>query len=68
MGGNGAAVTQPPALSPLLDFLPLVMLTVLVVLVGIFPQKLLELSQIASEQLLNPAEYIKSVFPTGGLQ
>ena len=67
-GAKAAAVTPVHALSPLLDFLPLVMLTALVVLIGIFPQKLLELSQIASEQLLNPAEYIRSVFPTGGLQ
>ncbi|MCY6381527.1 Na+/H+ antiporter subunit D [Hoeflea prorocentri] len=57
--------TAPVDLSPMIDYAPVVGLTVLVVLLGIFPQQMLELSQTGSEQMLNPMDYIRSVFPQG---
>ncbi len=56
---------EPVSLSPMRDYLPLILLTGLVVLVGLFPQRILELTQTGSEQLLNPLDYIRSVFPQG---
>ena len=53
-------------MSPLVDYLPLVMLTVLVVIFGLFPEQILALSQVGSDQVLNPADYIGSVFPPTG--
>jgi multicomponent Na+:H+ antiporter subunit D len=55
-------------LSPLVDYLPLLMLTALVVVFGMFPQQILALSQTGSDQILNPLDYIRSVFPQGGSQ
>ncbi|MCR9139020.1 MAG: Na+/H+ antiporter subunit D [Alphaproteobacteria bacterium] len=60
------AVAAP--ISALVDYLPLIMLTAIVIILGVFPQQILELSQTAAEQLLNPVAYIRSVFPTGGVQ
>ncbi len=65
--GEGTGVAEKPV-SLLLDYLPLVMLTAIVVVLGLFPQQLLELSQNAAGQLLNPVDYIRSVFPEGGAQ
>ncbi|WP_136658583.1 Na+/H+ antiporter subunit D [Nitratireductor sp. XY-223] len=55
-------------LNPLIDYAPLVLLTAIVVALGVFPQQVLELSQTGTEQLLNPIDYIRSVFPSGGEQ
>lgn len=61
-------VAAPAPISVFVDYLPLTMLTAIVVLLGVFPQQILELSQTAAEQLLNPVDYIRSVFPAGGVQ
>ena len=50
------------------DYLPVVLLTAIVVILGIFPEQLMALSQTAAEQLLFPQAYIESVFPPGGSQ
>lgn len=63
-----SAVAAPAPISVFVDYLPLTMLTAIVVILGVFPQQILELSQIAAEQLLNPVGYIRSVFPAGGIQ
>ena len=63
-GGDAGREARP--ISLLLDYLPLVLLTAIVVVLGIFPQQLLDLSQNAAGQLLNPVDYIRSVFPAGG--
>jgi multicomponent Na+:H+ antiporter subunit D len=55
-------------ISVLVDYLPVVLLTVIVIALGVFPQQFLELSQTAAQQLLNPVDYIRSVFPAGGAQ
>lgn len=65
LSDDGAAAAP---VSPLADYLPLSLLTAIVVILGIFPQQLLDLSQIAAEQLLDPVDYIRSVFPAGGVQ
>ncbi|MCP4315223.1 MAG: Na+/H+ antiporter subunit D [Hyphomicrobiales bacterium] len=65
---GGPAQDEAVTLNPLVDYLPLVLLTALVVIVGIFPQQILELSQTGSDQVLNPVDYIRSVFPQGGEQ
>ena len=54
--------------NPVFDYLPLFVLTVLIVVIGILPQQVLSLSQSAAMQLLNPTAYIDSVFPGGGHQ
>ncbi|MEM6461285.1 MAG: Na+/H+ antiporter subunit D [Pseudomonadota bacterium] len=66
--GSTTPAGEVGVLDPFIDYLPLVMLTGLVVLVGIFPQQVLEISQIGSDQLINPVDYIRSVFPDGGGQ
>ena len=63
---NANAETAPVSLY--IDYLPLVLLTAIVVVIGIFPQQLMDLSQNAASQLLNPVDYIRSVFPAGGAQ
>ncbi len=63
---NAEAQTAPVNL--FVDYLPLVLLTAIVVALGIFPQQLMDLSQNAASQLLNPVDYIRSVFPAGGAQ
>ena len=50
------------------DFVPLVGLTVLTVLFGLFPEHLMALLQEAAASLLDPTAYIQSVFPNGGGQ
>jgi multicomponent Na+:H+ antiporter subunit D len=57
-----AAATQPPSLLPLLG------LTALVVVFGLFPESIVSLSQRAADGLANPTDYIRSVFPQGGAQ
>ena len=45
------------------------LLTALVVFFGLFPEQILALSQVGSDQVLNPVDYIDSVFPpTGDVQ
>ena len=61
-GGSEAAIS----IDPVVDYLPLYLLTAIVVILGVFPQQVLEWSQLAAEQLLNPVDYIRSVFPAGG--
>lgn len=63
-----SAVVDPAPVSIWIDYLPLTLLTAIVVLLGVFPQQMLELSQTAAGQLLNPVDYIRSVFPAGGVQ
>jgi len=63
-GGDSAAASAP--VDPWVDYLPLVLLTAIVVILGVFPQPALEWSLMAAEQLLDPVDYIRSVFPAGG--
>ena len=65
---DAAAAGEEAGLDPVIDYAPLVMLTAIVVVLGVFPQQILELSQVGTEQLLNPIDYIRSVFPAGGAQ
>ena len=53
-------------MSLVVDYLPLVMLTALVVIFGLFPEQILALSQLGSDQVLNPVDYVRSVFPLAG--
>jgi multicomponent Na+:H+ antiporter subunit D len=50
---------------PAAALLPLMVLTVLSVLIGLFPETLLGLAQNAAATLNEPSAYIKSVFPVG---
>ena len=45
---------------------PLAALTVIAVLIGVFPERLLSLIQDATIGLMEPSTYIRSVFPAGG--
>lgn len=58
-----AAVPQPLAFTALL---PLLVLTILSILIGLFPETLLNLVQQAASTLVEPSAYLKSVFPAGG--
>ena len=65
---DGAATATQEPVSLALDYVPLIILTAIVVILGVFPQQFLELSQTAAVQLLNPVGYITSVFPAGEVQ
>lgn len=52
---------------PVSEWLPLIALTALVVWFGVFPEALLRLISLAVAGVLDPAGYISSVFPGGGL-
>ena len=45
---------------------PLIVLTAIAVLIGVFPERLLSLIQDATIGLMEPSTYIRSVFPAGG--
>ncbi|MBR0556490.1 Na+/H+ antiporter subunit D [Ciceribacter sp. L1K23] len=45
---------------------PLLVLSLLVVWFGLFPERLLVLTQTAAEGLIDPTAYLNSVFPAGG--
>ncbi|MEO4044611.1 Na+/H+ antiporter subunit D [Hoeflea sp. CAU 1731] len=58
----------PVRLKPAVDYLPVALLTALAVLLGVYPEPFLEMSQTAASQLIHPAAYIESVFPAGGAE
>jgi multicomponent Na+:H+ antiporter subunit D len=59
---KGFEVPQPPTGGHLLAFLaPIVFLTTLTILIGLFPGPMFSLATRAAEQLLNPEEYIRTV-------
>ncbi|MBP1853298.1 Na+/H+ antiporter subunit D [Rhizobium halophytocola] len=65
---NPDAVVASPhgASEDLLRLAPIIVLTALVVVFGIFPEQLLQLCQRAAEGLSDPTAYIQSVFGQGG--
>ena len=46
--------------------LPLAALTLISLMTGLAPEPLLKLTQSAALDMLNPADYVHSVFPAGG--
>lgn len=58
-----ATVALPVQIMPVGALLPLVLLTVLTVGFGLFPERLMALVQHAAQGLANPSAYIGSVFP-----
>lgn len=60
-----AAAAMPQEAIPVAAFLPILALTALTVLFGLFPDKLLSASQHAAQGLSDPRAYIGSVFPGG---
>lgn len=62
---EAAATAEAEPVSIAFDYVPLLLLTTIVVVLGLFPQQFLDLSQTAATQLLYPVDYIRSVFPAG---
>lgn len=60
-----AAAAMPQEAIPVAAFLPILALTALTVLFGLFPDQLLSASQHAAQGLSDPRAYIGSVFPGG---
>ena len=64
-GGENAIFRAEGEPSPVLAMLPLVMLAVFVVVAGILPQWLTELSDVAARGIVDPSAYVGSVFGGG---
>ncbi|HTO30867.1 MAG TPA: Na+/H+ antiporter subunit D [Pararhizobium sp.] len=62
----GVEPARPPIALPVTVFLPLLVLTGIGVLVGLFPEPVLGLVRAAALTLDMPSAYLDSVFPTGG--
>lgn len=58
-----AVAAEPLAVTALL---PVLVLTALSILIGLFPETLLNLAQQAASTLAEPSTYLNSVFPAGG--
>lgn len=63
--GNAADMTTGFVRNPA-TFAPLVVLAIPIVVLGIFPEQIIRLADIASAGLLDNSAYIRSVFPAGG--
>ncbi|WP_377295732.1 Na+/H+ antiporter subunit D [Rhizobium sp. SGZ-381] len=66
MPAAAAGPDRPGGSAGWLSFGPLVGLTVIITLFGLFPEAPMSLSQTAAIGLMEPAAYIGSVFPAGG--
>ncbi|WP_284757627.1 Na+/H+ antiporter subunit D [Agrobacterium sp. fls2-241-TYG-188a] len=63
-----AGMKQVPAVANPPGLMPVVGLTLLVVIFGLFPESIITLSQRAADGLADPAAYIRSVFPQGAIR